>query len=43
MAFDNAIEQFPSNIIANMFSANFPRAEMYDAPVESEAAPQVKF
>lgn len=43
MAFDNALEQFPSNIIANMFSANFPKAEMYDAPAESEAAPQVKF
>lgn len=43
MAYDNAREQFPSNIVANMFAANFPKAEPFDAPVESEAAPQVKF
>ena len=43
MAYDNAREQFPSNVVANMFSANFAKAEPYDAPAESEAAPQVKF
>lgn len=43
MAFDNAREQFPSNIIAGMFSANFPKEEMFDAPTEAQAAPSVKF
>ena len=43
MAFDNALEQFPSNIVAGMFSANFPKAEMFDAPAEAEVAPTVQF
>jgi LemA protein len=43
MAFDNAREQFPSNIVAGMFSANFPKADLYDASEESEATPEVKF
>ena len=43
MAFDNAREQFPSNLVAGMFSANFEKAEMFDAPAAAEAAPSVKF
>ncbi|MBR2835456.1 MAG: LemA family protein [Coriobacteriales bacterium] len=43
MAYDNAREQFPSNIVASMFSATFPKADMFDAPVEAEANPVVKF
>ena len=43
MMFDNAREQFPSNIVCGMFSANFPKEQMFDAPVEAKDAPSVKF
>lgn len=43
MAYDNALEQFPSNIVAGMFSATFPRQQMFEAVEGAEAAPQVQF
>ena len=43
MAYDNALEQFPSNIVAGMFSANFPKQNMFDAVAGAEVAPEVKF
>ena len=43
MAYDNAREQFPSNIVCGMFGATFTTFASFDAPVEAQAAPIVRF
>lgn len=43
MAYDNAREQFPSNIVCGMFGGTFTSFASFDAPVEAKAAPSVKF
>lgn len=43
MAYDNAREQFPSNIVCGMFGATFPKQELFDAPEGTKAVPTVSF
>jgi LemA protein len=41
LAYDNALEMFPSNVIAGIFS--FKPSEYFGAPESEKAAPKVKF
>ena len=42
LAFNNAIEVFPANIVANMFGKGEEK-EMLEAPQEARAVPNVEF
>ena len=41
LKYNNACEQFPSNLFAKMF--NFEKAEFFEAPQEERTAPKVEF
>lgn len=43
MNYDNAREQFPSNIVCGMFGATFPKQELFNAPESAQAVPEVTF